>query len=303
MTIDRIGFIGIGNMGGPMAAHIRRAGYELTVCDPSPPTHAPLAELGARIVPTAKDVADSAEIVFACLPSPKVSIHTAKEVSGGSAIKIYVETSTIGSVTASEIDAVLSKKKIIFFDAPISGGVPGAKAGTLSTVSSGPREVSERLEPIFRAYSKSIFYMGDKPGQAQIAKVINNYLSTAGKVVAFEGAVMGAKAGLDVVKLIDFINVSTGRNVATMEKFPDAVLPRTFKYGGTMAIPLKDMELFMEEANALDTPLWVAPQVLQIHVDAAEHGYKDKDSLRMIEYIEGIAGVQITPAPAPKTQK
>jgi 3-hydroxyisobutyrate dehydrogenase-like beta-hydroxyacid dehydrogenase len=87
MARERIGFIGIGNMGGPMASHVRRAGYELTVCDPSPATHAPLVELGAKVVSSAKEVADSSDIVFACLPSPKVSIETAKIVAGCPSVK------------------------------------------------------------------------------------------------------------------------------------------------------------------------------------------------------------------------
>jgi 3-hydroxyisobutyrate dehydrogenase-like beta-hydroxyacid dehydrogenase len=305
MIKDRVGFIGIGNMGGPIAAHIRRAGYELTACDPNPATHAPLVDLGARIVATARDVADSAEIVFACLPSQKISREAAlgnrglgdRGASGGSAIQIYVETSTIGTVAVGEITAGLSESNIQFFDAPISGGVPGARAGTLSTVSSGAHDVFDRVEPIFRTFAKNNFYLGDKPGQAQIAKLINNYLSTAGKIAAFEGAVMGAKAGLDVATLIDFINVSTGRNTATMDKFPTAILPRTFKFGGPMAINLKDMELFTQEAKAIGMPLWIAPPVVQLHVDAAAQGYKDRDALRLIEYIEGLAGVQIKATP------
>lgn len=305
MSKERIGFIGIGNMGGPMAAHIRRAGHEMTACDPNPETHAPLAELGARIVGTPREVADAAEIVFACLPSQKISLDAAlgeRGVAGGSAIKVYVETSTIGTETVGEIAAGLAKKNIEMLDAPISGGVPGARAGTLSTVCSGARALFDRLEPILKTFAKHNFYLGDRPGQAQIAKLINNYLSTAGKIAAFEGAVMGAKAGLDVATLIDFINVSTGRNSATMDKFPAVVLPRTFKFGGPMAINLKDMQLFMEEAGKIGMPLWVAPHVLQLHLDAAAQGYKDRDALRMIEYVEGLAGVQIKATP-PKTAK
>lgn len=299
MTDRTVGFIGLGNMGLPMAQQILKAGFDLTVLDTKSEALASF-QGKAAIATTPREVADKAALVFACLPSPYVSLDVALGSDGaahGKAMKVYVETSTLGTETVAKLEAGLRERGIPLIDGPISGGPPAARTGTLSAVVSGPAEAFAKAEPAIQAFANRIFRLGDRPGQAQIAKLINNLLSSVGRVAAFEGAVMGEKAGLDLKTLIDFINVSTGRNSTTLDKFPAAVLPRTFKYGGNLTTGLKDAELIVKEAAALGAPLFVMPKVLELFRDAAAAGYKDRESLRVLEYVEKLAGIDTPPAP------
>lgn len=291
------GFIGLGNMGKPMAEQILKAGFKLTVLDTDPEALASFRGT-ARIASSPREVADHAEVVFACLPSPKVSLDVAFGSAGivtGKAVKVYVETSTLGTETIYKLAQGFDERRIALLDGPISGGPPAARTGTLSAVVSGPPQAFAQAEPMIRAFAKSIFRVGDRVGQAQIAKLINNLISSVGRVAAFEGAVMGEKAGLDLKTLIDFINVSTGRNSTTLDKFPAAVLSRTYKYGGNLSTGLKDAELIVNEAAKLETPLFVMPKVLELFREAAAAGYKDRESLRLIEYVEKLAGLESPP--------
>ena len=293
MATDRIGFIGIGSMGGPMALRIHDAGFPLTVFDTNSAAEAAFRERNVRVARSPREVADHSEIIFTCVNSREASLAVVLGADGivhGNAVRDYVETSTIGTPTIGKIAEGLAPRALGFVDAPISGGVSGARKGTLSTMASGPAAVLERARPAMSAFAKHIFHVGEKNGLAQVAKLINNMLSAAGKIAAFEGVVMGVKAGLDAQQLIDILNVSTGRNSATLDKFPESILPRKFKANGSMAIGLKDAELFLEEAKALDVPTWIGPRVLEMYQEAAAAGYKNLESMRMIEYVEKLAG-------------
>jgi 3-hydroxyisobutyrate dehydrogenase-like beta-hydroxyacid dehydrogenase len=293
MATDRIGFIGVGSMGAPMAMRIHDAGLPLTVFDVNPAATAPFAERNVRVAATPREVADQSEVVFTCVNSREASLAVALGDDGivkGDAIRVYVETSTVGTVTIGRIADGLAPRGLGFVDAPISGGVAGARAGTLSTMVSGPAAALDRARPAMSAFAKHIFHVGEKNGLAQVAKLINNMLSASAKIATFEGVVMGVKAGLDAQQLIDILNVSTGRNSATLDKFPQSILPRRFKANGSMAIGLKDAELFLEEARALNVPTWIGPRVLEMYKEAAAAGYANLESMRMIEYVEKLAG-------------
>ena len=293
MATDRIGFIGVGNIGFPMAQRIHDAGFALTVYDIDSMATAPFRDRNVRVAESPREVADHAEIVYTCVNSREASTAVALGETGivhGSAVQVYVDTSTIGSVAVGKLADGLASRGLDFLDAPISGGAAGARKGTLSTMISGPAKGLERARASMSAFAKHIFHVGEKNGQAQIAKLINNMLSSSAKIATFEGMVMGVKAGIDAQLLIDILNVSTGRNSATLDKFPQTILPRKFRPKGSMAIGLKDAELFIEEAKALQVPTWIGPRVLEMYQEAAAAGYKNIDSMRMIEYVEKLAG-------------
>ncbi|MGQ7793607.1 NAD(P)-dependent oxidoreductase [Faunimonas sp. B44] len=290
MTAERIGFIGLGRMGRPMAMRIHEAGFPLTVYDVAEAALEPFRARGIATAPSPREIADTSEIVFACIPSPEASHSVALGKDGiaeGKAVRVYVECSTIGPDHIAEIAEGLAPTGIAFLDAPISGGVPGAEQGTLSVVVAGPPAMLERVRPAMSAYAANIFHVSERPGPAQIAKLINNMLSTTGTVAAFEGMVFGAKAGLDVEALLDFINVSTGRNVATMQKIPANILTRTF--GGNMKIGVKDLGLFVEQAEKHGIKPFIAPRVQEVFKAAIASGY-DKETMRIIEFLEERAG-------------
>ncbi|TIX37319.1 MAG: hypothetical protein E5V40_22565 [Mesorhizobium sp.] len=151
----------------------------------------------------------------------------------------------------------------------------------------------ERASPYLSAMAKNVFHVGFRPGQAQVAKLINNHLSAAGRLAAFEGLVLALKAGINPKALIDMINVSSGRNYTTTDKVPEAILSGTFKFNGRLAISIKDQTLLREEADALGVPLWVAPRLLETLKEAAAAGYLDQDSMLVIQYMGEQAGIDV----------
>lgn len=287
---DRIGFIGTGRMGGGMATRLLGAGFALTVYDVDAAVLPPLRTAGATIADSPRAVADAAEIVFASLPAPAVSGAVAAEVAASRTPQVYVETSTVGTDTMSALAATFAARGIALVDAPVSGGPPGAYAGTLSTVVAGPAEAIARIRPALDAFAKHVFVLGSEPGQAQIAKLINNLLSLAGRVIALEGQVLGMKVGIDPEVLNDFINVSTGRNMATLDDFPSRLL-HIFRSGGKTSIGVKDTELFIAEAERLGTPLWTAPKVLELFLDGAAYGENPSDDLPLADYVRRLGDI------------
>jgi len=285
-------------MGGAMAMRLLDAGFALTVCDPNPNAVSPLHARGANIAATAAEVADQAEIVFASLPALEASVEVALGVRGikhGRAVRVYIETSTLGTATVRTIAEGLRDTEVAYLDSPVAGGGGGGpaavRAGLMTILSCGPKQAYERALPALAAVARNVIYLGASPGMAQLAKLINNHISKAGKVAAFEGVVMGLKAGLDARSLIEFINLSTGRNVTTMEKFPAAIFSGTFAHSGPLANGLKDAELYLEEAARLGVPAQVAHSVATVYREAALNGYAELDSMRLIEYMEDLAGV------------
>ena len=213
------------------------------------------SQRGGVAATSPRDAATGAETAFACLPSPEVSRAAAfgtGGASGAASLRTYVEMSTIGSVAIKEIAAELTKRNIVTLDAPVSGGPRGARAGTLSTMVAGEHAAFERVKPMFEALARHVFYVGDKPGLGQVTKLANNMISAAGMLAAFEASAMAVKAGVDARTLIDTVNASTGRNSATMDKFPASVLTRSFDYGGKVSTMYKDVSLALEEAKQLE---------------------------------------------------
>jgi 3-hydroxyisobutyrate dehydrogenase-like beta-hydroxyacid dehydrogenase len=201
--------------------------------------------------------------------------------------------STIGSVTIKEIAAELAKKSIVTLDSPVSGGPRGARAGTLSTMVAGEHAAFERVKPMFEALARHVFYVGDKPGMGQVVKLANNMISAAGMLAAFEASAMAVKAGVDARTLIDTVNASTGRNSATMDKFPASVLTRSFDYGGKVSTMYKDVHLCLEEAKQLKVPMWLGANVVEMWFMGMAEGRGDDDFTSLIQMIEKWSGVVV----------
>jgi 3-hydroxyisobutyrate dehydrogenase-like beta-hydroxyacid dehydrogenase len=292
---ERIGLIGLGSMGGALAERLLTRGAQLIVCDRDAEKVGPFKARGVPVAATPRDIADEAEIVLTSLPSTAASLDVGLGENGiahGKSVAVYVETSTIGKRTA-ELLAEGLPKRIGFVDSPVSGGPPGALAGTLTTICAASREHFERALPALSLMAKNVFYVGQRPGMAQVAKLINNHLSTAGRLAAFEGLVMALKAGLDTRVLIDVINVSSGRNYTTTDKIPAAIFTGTFTFNGQLTISLKDEALLLEEAEKLGVPLWLAPRLFETLQEAADAGYRDSDSMYVIQHMGERAGIDV----------
>lgn len=293
---EAIGFIGCGAMGAPMAERLIDAGFALRIFDPNPAAMRPLVERGAHAAKSPRDAANGAAIAFACLPSPDVSRDVAlgpQGIATCAGLEVYIETSTIGTPAVKAIAERLGEAGIGFLDSPVSGGPRGARAGTLSTMVAGPSATFERARPALEAIARHVFYVGEQPGLGQITKLANNMMSAAGMAVAFEASAMAVKAGVNARVLIDTVNASTGRNSATMDKFPASVLTRSFDYGGKLSTMYKDVLLCLEEARRLGVPMWVGTNVVHLWFHAMTQGRGDDDYTTLLQMIEEWAGVTV----------
>ncbi len=290
-----IGFIGLGNMGQPMARRLIEAGHKLVVYDTRNDAAAPLVALGAQLASSPADVADRVETVMASLPSLQISEKVALGEGGvihGKRVKRFVDLSTTGSRVAAKICAALAKKNIVQIDSPVSGGVGGASKGTLAVMVSGPQADIDVVKDALAVFGK-VFIIGHKPGMAQTMKLANNFLSATAMAATSEAVAMGVKAGLDPAVMIDVINAGSGRSTASMDKFPRTILPRTFDYGFATGLMLKDVRLCVEEAKSLDVPNEVMSAVLgQWEATNSEFG-GDTDFTVIAKMIERRAGVTV----------
>jgi 3-hydroxyisobutyrate dehydrogenase-like beta-hydroxyacid dehydrogenase len=292
-----IGFIGLGHMGFPMARRLIQADHRVVAFDTRAEVLNQVAELGAQPASSPKEVADLAETVLASLPSPQVALDVATGASGvieGRRVKRYVDLSTIGSHTALRIHGLLAGRNIVAVDSPVSGGVSGAESGTLAVMVSGPRTEFDRLKPVFETIGRPL-YIGETPGSAQTMKLANNILAATVLVATAEVVVMGVKSGLDPGVMIDALNAGSGATSASRDKFPRAILPRTFDYGFATGLMVKDVGLYLDEAKALGVPVEVAEAVGRLWETAMRDEGADSDFTSAIKPIERAAGVIVGP--------
>jgi 3-hydroxyisobutyrate dehydrogenase-like beta-hydroxyacid dehydrogenase len=290
-----IGFIGLGKMGFPMARRMVEAGHRLTVFDTRKEAVDSLVALGAQAASSPKDIADRCETVLASLPSLKASLEVATGAGGvieGKRVKRFVDLSTVGSHMAVQIHGLLAKKHIVQLDSPVSGGVSGAEKGTLAIMVSGPRAEFETVKPALEAIGK-VFFIGEKTGLAQTMKLANNFLSATAMVATSEAVVMGVKSGLDPSVMIEVINSGSGMNTASRDKFPRAILPRSFDYGFTNAMMVKDVRLFVEEAKSLGLSMEVAEAVGRLWEVVIRDMGPETDFTTAIKPMEKAAGVVV----------
>ena len=293
---DLLGFVGVGRMGGPMASRLLDAGYRLCIYDVSDEATRPLVARGAELVASPAEVASAAEIVFMSLPTPDVVREVALGGNGGlangSRVRTVVDLSTTGPGVATEVAARLAERQIGWVDAPVSGGVTGARAGTLAVMVSCPPQTFQRMEPVLKVFGR-LFHAGDKPGLAQTAKLANNLLAATALVATSEVMAMGVKAGLDAKVLVDIINASSGRNSATQDKFPRAILPRTFDFGFATGLSYKDVRLCVEEAEALGVPMVVGGAVREMLAITKARFGAASDFTFVARLLEEWSGVEI----------
>ena len=292
---ETIGFVGLGNMGAPMAGRLIDAGYDLVVCDVNDAATAPLVARGARSVPSAAQAASLAETVLTSLPTPDVVTTVALSADGiaaGGRVKRLIELSTSGPRVAAHVAQGLAAKGIAFIDAPVSGGVAGARAGTLAVMAACDPAQFERVQPILAAIGKP-FHVGARPGLGQMMKLVNNLLSGAALAISCEAMLLGTKAGLDPDTMIDVVNAGSGRNSATQDKFPKSILPRRFDAGFATRLMFKDLRLCLEEAEALGLTLWVANAVRERWLETYNLIGPDEDFTSIMRAIERSSGIEV----------
>ncbi len=290
-----LGFVGLGRMGGPMASRLLDAGHALCVFDTNPKALEPLVARGAKAVASPADVATVASTVLLSLPMPDIVQSVVLGEQGlvhGPAVRTVIDLSTTGPRVAALAAAGLTAKKIAWVDAPVSGGVAGARAGTLSVMVSCPKATYPAVEPILKNVGK-LFFVGEKPGLGQSAKLANNLLGAAAIAVSAEALAMAVKAGIDARTMIDIINVSSGRNSATLDKFPKSILTGKFDWGFATGLSYKDVRMCVDEAEAIGVPMVVGAAVRQILAITQAKLGPDSDFTEIARVVEDWAGVEI----------
>lgn len=289
---EHVGFVGVGRMGDPMVRNLLKAGFEVTIFDTNAAATAALAALGAHVAESPAAVGSAAEVVIVSLPTPDVVRKVAEQVAAGSRVKIFIDVSTTGPKMAVEVATFLGEKNIAAVDAPVTGGVGGAQKATLAIMVGCPKPMLARVTPILSALGK-VFHLGEKPGAGQLMKLANNLLSAAALAVTSEVMVMGVKGGLDPNVMLDVINSGTGRNSASVDKFPKAILPRTFDFGFAIGLLLKDIRLCMHEAETLGVPMMVGNSIKELLTITALRQGPDADFTTIVKSIEEWAGVEV----------
>jgi 3-hydroxyisobutyrate dehydrogenase-like beta-hydroxyacid dehydrogenase len=292
---QQFGFIGVGRMGGLMSARLLDAGHQVVIYDVAEEAVAALEKKGARRATSAAEVAGLVETVFLSLPNPEIVQRAALDHSGiieGARVKHVVDFSTIGPRTASLVAKALAKRNVFYIDAPVSGGLKGAREGTLAVMVSCPKNIYAQLEAILKTFGKP-FHLGENAGQAQTMKLANNLLAAAAVALTSEAMVMGVKAGLDPKVMLDVLNAGSGRNSASQDKFPKSILPGTFDFGFATGLSYKDVRLCIDEAEALGVPMVCGAAVRQmLAVTNAMYG-PDSDFTSMCKVVESWAGVEV----------
>ena len=290
-----VGFIGLGNMGRPMALNLLKHGFSLVVHDIDPAKLGPLRERGASVVGSAAEVAASTDRTISMVETTgqaqAVIVGEHGIIRTARPGHLVVCMSTIDPLVARRLSEELAARQVAMLDAPVSGGTTGAESGTLSVIVGGPRETFERCRDLFQAVGKNIFHVGGI-GQGLAMKLINNMLVQVNTVAVAEALVMGVKAGLDPQTIYEVVRVSTGTSHAWETRVPK-VLARDFTPGGTVDISYKDQELETAFAKQLGVPLLLANVSQQVYQMARAAGLGKQEGSAIIQVLEQLAGVTV----------
>jgi len=294
----RYGYVGIGNMGGPMAANLARTGSEVIIGD----LNTAAVEAFTTEHETARPanglaaVGQDAEAVFMCLPNGKV-VREAVLGEGGVAEgmvegTVLVDMSSSSPMGTIELGKELADRGIRMVDAPVSGGVPRAIEGTIAIMVGGAKEDIQKVRPALDAMGGQIFETGDL-GSAHAMKAINNVLSATNFVVGVEALVIGKKFGLDPENMVDILNFSSGKNSATEGKLKQYVLSRGFDSGFSMDLMIKDVATALDLAHELGVPWMIGGTVYEMYQAARNHMIDNADNSDIARWIEANGGIEL----------
>jgi 3-hydroxyisobutyrate dehydrogenase-like beta-hydroxyacid dehydrogenase len=295
----RIGYIGLGAMGRPMAVNIVTAGHDVVVYDLNENQTKILAQRGASVAGSPREVAEETDYVLACLPSIEAAEAVALGTNGvvaGSRAKAFVNMGTTGSAFSRSTAEAMRAAGKSYLDAPISGGPPGAEAGTLGVMCSGDRKTFDALKAnALAAISSKIVYLGEQPGAAQVMKLVNNIIFFGNVAVAMEALTLGAKAGLGAEQMLEVINASSGRNTATEWLIPNHVLNRAFDFGGANYIIAKDLDLWRQEVEAFQTPMQLGMSLRTLYLQSMWREGMGADLTSLLKTLEEIGNTELKP--------
>ena len=266
-TLKTIGIVGLGNMGYPIAENLIKAGYDVAGYETDQSRHQPREHL--LYVDSLEDLIQQTTVLLLSLPDRHAVQGVFEQLlndHGPGPITI-VDTSTIGAKASQSIANSVGNSALKYLDSPVSGGVRGAIAGTLAVICAGPKALYDEILPILECFSANQFLIGPEPGQAQTLKVLNNFLSATALAASSEALHYGQAQGLDLQKMCDVINVSTGMNTATVDKIPRQVVTELFNTGFSNSLMLKDISLYLEGCDEAGITGEVSRTVVQLWDD------------------------------------
>ncbi|GJH27384.1 NAD(P)-dependent oxidoreductase [Caballeronia novacaledonica] len=291
------GFVGLGAMGKHMVSHMLAKGLAVVVFDRNENAIREAVSGGAEPAKSARDLADRAEVVMICLPTPDIVEAVATGSNGlieGSKIKVFVDHSTTGPTVARKLADAFAGRNIVSLDAPLAGGVAGAKAGKLSVLVSGAASGFESAKPAFDAFGRNVAHLGEQPGLGQTLKLVNNMIAGAALVTAAEAVLFGVKAGIPAQVILDALSKSaTARSFAVDTLLGEKVLSRNFDFGFRMDLMRKDMRLALSEAEAVKSPMLACSVVKQIFDAAIADGFDGEDMTKVVIQLEKLAHAEI----------
>lgn len=290
----RLGFIGLGMMGGGMARTLSRAGYVLNVFDIDQSKMNSFKALGARIFASPKEVGEKSDVVFSSLPDSsavkKVYLESDGVIQGSPPGSILIDMSTVDPETSRTIYKVAAGKNIKYLDAPVSGGPREAETGKLVITVGGDRDALEECKNILDTLGPTIHYAGPS-GAGNIVKLVNNIMSMGNILIAAEAIILGVKAGMDSETLFNILRTSGGRSHHLEKRFPNA-LARNFEPGFTVDLAKKDLSLAIDMARNLGFSVLATSLVHQLYSVSSALGNGKKDCVSIIKLFESWAGAQ-----------
>jgi 3-hydroxyisobutyrate dehydrogenase-like beta-hydroxyacid dehydrogenase len=288
-----VGFVGIGNIGEPVCRHLLDEGYELIIYDADPEALARLAETTAEPAASPEALAIESDVVLLSLPNSDV-VEEVVFGEGGlkeglSSGKALIDTSSSRPSSTRGISKRLAAEGIDMLDAPVSGGVLRARAGTLSIMVGGKRAVYEKYRGLLESFGDKIFYVGDH-GTGHLVKALNNLLSATTLASAAEAALLARRAGVAPDAFVEVINASNGRSYSTEVKFPRYILNRTFDDGFALGLMSKDLKIALETATEMEFPMPIGSALAQIWELAMARGYGQENHTAIYAFLEDLLG-------------
>lgn len=291
-----IGFIGLGNMGGPMAANLVRAGHVVTVYDVRPEAMQRLVTMGARQGASPKALAAQSQAVFTSLPGPRemeeVALGAEGILAGTHPGLLYIDLSTNSPTVVQRVAKALGKKGVAVLDAPVSGGSTGAASGKLTIMVGGEQEAYERARPLLGVLGSNVMYLGPS-GSGCVGKLCNNLIALSILVLLGEAFTLGVKSQMSAQTLYDLVSKSSGDNHMMHVKFPKFLFAGNFQPGFALDLAWKDVRLAVELAKELGVPVSVSAAVLQRYQDARSRGVGAQDVTAVIRMQEEEAGAAV----------
>jgi 3-hydroxyisobutyrate dehydrogenase-like beta-hydroxyacid dehydrogenase len=287
----RIGFIGTGTMGTPIAGCLVTAGHELTVYDIRREATQTLQKQGAAVAATPRSVAEASDVVFTSLPGPKEVEAAALDPEAGLLTGLragagYIDLTTNAPETIRRLTAAARERGIDFLDAPVSGRPP-----TMTVMAGGEAAVFARCKPLLEAIAKNVFHVGPS-GAGCIAKLVTQYLGYTNFIAALEGMLIAKKAGIDLGVLAEIVPVSAGQS-RTFDNIPRSVLTGAFTAGGTLDIVAKDIDLACALAREVGAPVQLGVLASEMYQQAQARGWGQEGFPVVARVLEAMAGTEL----------